>query len=626
MCGIAGLLRTDGRDADLTLVQRMTRRIAHRGPDGEAYWNDGPIALGHRRLAIRELGPEGDQPFHGVDGSVVMFNGELYNDKEIAAELGREIGFQRRTTCDTEVIPAAYAAWGLEAFNRIEGIFAIALWDRRRKRLVLARDGIGTKPLYIAESPGQLAFASEVKALLVDPATSRTMSAPDLAHMLAMGYPPPDRTLLEGVRQLSPGTILTIDADGMEEHQFWRPTRGPFPHRDPDEAAEAFLEVFARVVDEQLVSDVPVGVLQSGGIDSSLVSLSLPRDRDVPLFSVRFSEASHDESALAQSLARSGGREIVWVDLPMGADAEADLKAVVDAVDGQLADSSALAVYRLSGVVRRHVTVALSGDGGDEFFGGYPTYRATKLAHAVGGLMPSAVWMQLAQGLHGASGVSEARIPLQEKAYRFAAGLAQAEPHTAWRHYLPRWKQRQVYGPALSGLAGADPFTGYAQAYASANGDVIDRAMLADQRYYLPSDMLVKVDRASMANSLEVRVPFLDRRVMDLAGQIHNTALIKGSETKRTLRRALRKLGGPADVAGTKKQGFNIPMNRLLRTDLRALADRLLDREADVLAPYISPDGARKLWRDHREGRQDEKYALWTLLTVALWREKEGLA
>lgn len=626
MCGIAGIFRRDGRPADVALLGRMTQRIAHRGPDGQSIWSDGPIALGHRRLAIRELGPAGDQPFHGPDGSVVMFNGELYNDREIAEELARSHGFVRRTTCDTEVIPAAYAAWGLDAFDRLEGIFAIALWDKRLKRLVLARDGIGTKPLYIAETDGQLAFASEVKALLIDPATSRELSGPDLAHMLAMGYPGPERTLLKGVRQLAPGTVLTVDAEEVHERRFWRPTRGPFRYRDADEAAEAFLGVFDDVVASQLVSDVPVGVLQSGGVDSSLVSLSLPKDRDVPLFSVRFSESSHDESVLAESLARSGGREIVWVDLPTGADAESDLRAVVDAVDGQLADSSTLAAYRLTRVVREHVTVALSGDGGDEFFGGYPTYRATALAQTVRDLLPSFAWMGVAHALQSASGVSEARIPPQEKAYRFAAGLAQPAPHAVWRHYLPRWKQRGLYGPAMADLAGADPFAGYEAAFLGAEGDVVDRAMLADQRYYLPSDMLVKVDRASMANSLEVRVPFLDRRVMDLAGQIHGGALVKGSKTKLALRTALQKLGGPADVASSVKQGFNIPMNRLLRTDLKGLADRLLDRDADLFAPWFSPDGVRNLWRLHSEGRQDEKYALWTLLTIGLWWEREGLA
>lgn len=626
MCGIAGILRRDGGCADRGLVERMTARIAHRGPDAQGTWHEGPVALGHRRLAIRDLTPSGAQPFHGPDGIVLVYNGELYNEAELERDLARETGFVRRTTCDTELIPAAYAAWGLRAFERFEGMFALALWDAPRGRLVLARDPIGIKPLFVAERQAAISFASELKALLVPGQARAKLSPPDLAHMLALGYPPPDRSLVEGIRQLAPGSVLVADAAGTEERRFWRPSRNGGGHRDLEAATEAFLGTFPQVVSDQLISDVPIGVLQSGGIDSSLVSLSLPAARDVPLFSVRFAEATHDESTLASSLARSKGRRIVWIDLPAGADAEQDFRAVVDAVDGQLADSSTLAVHRLCRVVREHVTVALSGDGGDEFFGGYPTYAATRLASRVAGLLPRGAWAWLAEQMQHWAGVRESRIPAQEKAYRFFAGLAEDVPHAAWRHYLPRRKQPGVYGSALAALSEANPLAAYSDAYRAAEGDPIDRGMLADQAHYLPADMLVKVDRASMAHGLEVRVPFLDRRIMELAGSIHNSALVNGSETKRVLRRALKRLGGPSDVVRSTKRGFNIPMNRLLRQDLRALADRLLDADADIFAPYFSPDGVRGLWRDHREGRIDEKYALWTLLTIGVWRERESLA
>ncbi|MCR6629439.1 MAG: asparagine synthase (glutamine-hydrolyzing) [Magnetospirillum sp.] len=628
MCGIVGVYRRDGAPADSGLVQRMADRIAHRGPDAEGFWNEGQVALGHRRLAIRDLTPAGAQPFHSPDnGIVVAYNGELYNEDELIRDLGRASGFVRRTRSDTELIPAAYLVWGIEAFDRLEGMFAIALWDRAKGQLVLARDGIGIKPLYIEDDGTSLRFASELKALLVDKGRRRQLSAPDLTHMLALGFPAPTRTLIDGIRQLAPGSVLVADGRETREHKFWQPRRAA-NLVDLETATDRFIETFSSVVSSQLVSDVPVGVMQSGGIDSSLVSMALPRGHDVPLFSVRFAESSHDESGLARRLAQASGRSLMWVDLPVDEDVERDFRAVVDAVDGQLADSSALATYALSRAIRDNVTVALSGDGGDEFFAGYPTYLATAMAAPAAPVLSRlpGLWGGMAALLHAVTKPSEARIPRSEKLYRFLAGLAHPVPHATWRHYLPSWQRSRLYGPGLSDLPDQDPLAGYAASYQSAHGDCFDRAVLADQNYYLPADMLVKVDRMSMAHGLEVRVPFLDRRIMDLAGQMSRSVLYgRGGESKRVLRRALMRLGGPEPLARSPKRGFNIPMNMLLRGPMKKMARRMLDQDADMFAPFLSPDGVRAVWRDHADGRKDGKYVIWTLLTIGAWREMEGV-
>lgn len=624
MCGIAGILRRNGLAPDDTAaVRRMISAIRHRGPDDLGFWQDEKIALGHCRLAIRDLSSAGAQPFAWRNGRIqVVYNGEIYNHRELVRDLHRAIGFVARTECDTELIPAAYAAWGLEAFDRLEGMFAIALWDCDHQRIVLARDGIGIKPLYIGDSSRGMHFASEIKGILAARGEPIRLAANDVAHMLALGYPAPDRTLIEDIRQLPPGTLHVSDREGSSEHRFWRPRRQPVSAKDIGSATDEFLKVFSRVVADQLVSDVPLGVMQSGGIDSSVVSLSLPKNRTIPLYSVRFDETSHDESTLAAKLAAAAGQPIKWVELAKGQDLIADFKAMVAAVDGQLADSSLLASFQLSRALAGEVKVALSGDGADEFFGGYPTYAASLAGARIAPLLPPATWSSLAQSLQSNMGVSTGRLSRREKLYRFLTGCGSRNPHTAWRHYLPPWKRSDLYGPALKHTLAEDPFAGYADAM-SGEGDLFDRCMLADQLYYLPADMLVKVDRASMAHSLEVRVPFLDRRIMDFAATLPRDVMLGGlSGTKLLLRRSLAALGGPASITQGRKKGFNVPMNTLLASGLRPEAERLLDRDADLFTPYLSPDGVRNLWRAHSSGKVDEKYAIWTLLTLGTWLER----
>lgn len=624
MCGIAGLLHRDGRPVDRAVLAAMTAALAHRGPDGDGLWLDGPVGFGHRRLAIRDLSETGRQPISDAGGRVVVvYNGELYNEDELRAGLARDFGAAFRSTCDAEVLPYGWLAWGERLVERLEGMFAFALWDRERRVLVLARDHVGIKPLYLAEDDGGLRFASEIKGLLADPRQQRRIDAAGLPAFLAQGYVGPERTLLAGVRQVAPGGIECHGAATRSARRYYEIRRRP-EIRDPAAALEGFLELWPGVVRRHLVSDVPVGVLQSGGIDSTLVSLALPRDAAVNLYTAAFSDPSHDETAVASAVADIAGRAHRIVAADRAVDAEGVFRAVVRQFDGQLADSSAFAAYVLSAAVRREVPVVLGGDGGDELFGGYPTYRASRLAACPSRLVPRALADLGARALRRLGGEAEARLPWTEVLGRFIAGLGApaGTQHAEWRRLLPADMVDALYGPALDDFKATDGLAGYRAALAG-GGALVDRCLAADQAHYLPSDLLLKVDGASMAHGLEVRVPLLDRQVIDFAGRLHADLLtpLLGPD-KRILRQAARRFGAPEAAWRGRKRGFNLPVARLLRRDLAALGRRLLELEPDTLAPYLAPDAVRGLWRQHAAGEANHGYLLWLLLTFAVWRRE----
>ena len=627
MCGIAGLLTLDGRPADPQAARAMAHAIAHRGLDGEGLWHEGPIALSHRRLAIRDLSPSGAQPFHSACGRVVaVYNGEIYNEAPLRRELEQRFGLVSRSRSDAEIIPAGYLAWGLDIFNRIEGFFAIALWDRSESRLMLARDGFGIKPLYVQKDRTTLRFGSESKAPLADSSWRSSIRPERLHTLLALGHLGPADSLFEGVDQVPPGCIRIIEGDRDRNVTFWQPTRRP-QNLSRAEGVDRLLALLPRIIDEQLVSDVPVGILQSGGIDSTLVTLTLPPDAKTPLFTVHFSEAGYDETGCARAVATRAKRPVIVVKLPDASEAEAIFRRVVHHLDGEVGDSSAFATFRLAEEVGRHVTVVLSGDGGDELFAGYPTYQADRLAAKLAPILHLLPMRAIGLQARRMAGVGNARVGLMERVVRFCLGCVEPTPHVTWRRYLDPCDASTLYGPALSELldAGIDPLAGYARALQNARGTIVDRALLADQRYYLPADMLLKVDRTSMAHGLEVRVPLLDRRVADLAASIPADVLMpRTGPSKAVLRGAASRLGAPPSVTKGPKRGFNVPVNRLLGTSLRPLADRLCGPDAGIFSPYLRPDAVREFWTSHKNGRVDRGYVIWTLLTFAVRREQLG--
>lgn len=625
MCGIAGLYHRDGRKASKEIVEAMTAAIAHRGPDDHAVWSSGPVSFGHRRLSIRDLSSAGRQPMSDPSGRVtITFNGEIYNDAELRRELTRDFGFVFRSACDAETIPLAYHAWGESAFARFEGMFAFALWDAALQRLFLVRDGVGIKPLYFSDDGKTVRFASEIKGLLADPAQPRRLSLEALHRYFAMGYVGPSGTTVDGVGQAPPGSVLRFDADGSSAEQYWRPSRGDNRFRNEADAVDAFLPLWENVVNDMMVSDVPVGVLQSGGIDSTLVSLTAARNHRVPLFTAGFSESSHDETSAASEVAKIAKLEHQTIQVDASTDLEPTLKAVVHHFDGQVCDESALPLYLLLRQIRQQVTVALSGDGGDEFFGGYLTYRASRIAALVGVGIPAPVAAMIGKAAYAASLNSESRLPITALISRFALGLSggRLRAHARWRRLIPDFQLKALYGSALTPLCDENPFCEYEEFLDAPGGSIVDRCMLADQQFHLPAGLLMKSDAMSMAHGLELRVPLLDRRIMDFAGQCATDLLLPSyGRSKQLLRAALRRYNAPDAVVLGKKRGFNAPLALMLRTSLAGAAERHFSAEADRLAPYLRPGEVRRLWREHRDLEANHAYTLWPILSFGMWLE-----
>jgi asparagine synthase (glutamine-hydrolysing) len=622
MCGIAGILHTDGRLVDRSMLQRMTDAIAHRGPDGEGHWYKHNVGLGHRRLAIRDLGPNGHQPMGDDNGEIwVSYNGEIYNDRALRNEIERKWGYRFRSTCDTELLPIGWRIWGKDLFDRIEGMYAIAIWDARTKELILARDGIGIKPLYFAQTPQAVYFGSEIKALMATGALRANIEPAAFHTYLASGHTTPDLSLVAGITQVPPGSVITIDRHGNAlTSSFWAPKRRPHI-RNADEALEGLKSVLGTVCEEMLAADVPVGLLQSSGVDSALLAFTV--SGDVPSFTATFAERSHDETEGARRLAAASGH--CWHAVPVdnANDLAEIFRRVALAVDGQLADSSCLAHYLLSQAVRRKVTVALAGDGADEFFAGYPTYKASRMANLIGSLVPRQLGLCLANTLAAHYGADESRLPWHDVLGRFVRGLAApgGTHHVEWRRLADSDTLRYIAGPALNEVLNQDPLQRYREPLLSSDGDLLDRCLLADQTVYLPSDMLMKVDRMSMANSLEIRVPFLDRRVMDFAGQIDGRLLARRTGNgKLLLREYIRQLGAGDSFVKEAKRGFNVPLSRLLRHDLRSVGDQLFNETPEVFAPLLNMDALRRLWQTHQDSKRNHAYLLWSLMIYGTWR------
>jgi asparagine synthase (glutamine-hydrolysing) len=628
MCGLAGIVNFDGEPVDRRRVVRMTEALEHRGPDGSGIWIDGHVGLGHRRLAIRDLSQGGAQPM--IDAAtklVVVYNGELYNDLSLRRVLNSSADTRFRTCCDTEVIAPSYRLWGRDAFLKFEGMYAIALWDQENECLILARDPVGIKPLYFSFVGRSLRFASEIKALLVLEDQPRQLSPESLHRFFAQGYPGPARSLVGGIVPLPPGSTLVADRNGWRVADFWQPKR----HKKVaglEQALNDFERLWTQVVDDQLISDVPLALLLSGGIDSALIATALPDRADLSAYTATFGESAFDESGLATITAKQANLRQKFVSIDTETDIEARFRDVVAKVDGQLADSSALAFYSLCQKAGKEVRVLLTGDGADEFFAGYQTYRATRVATGVAPFLPKPAMRFLSAILFAKAAGSQAKIGTAEKFARLLSGMANGgnRPHPQWRRYLFPEQIEGLYGTGMKDVnRRVDALDEYAAALGT-EGSAMDRALVADQRYYLPGDMLMKTDSMSMAHGVEVRVPFLDRRIMEFANGLDATLISPFcGPDKRLLRTYLETRGLPVSLTRGRKKGFNIPVASYLRHGLRPLGEKLLDREADCLAPFLRPDAVRRLWRSHIDGNSRSSYTLWTFLTLATWRTMAGI-
>jgi asparagine synthase (glutamine-hydrolysing) len=608
VCGICGIASTNG-SAVTDRVAAMSATLAHRGPDSFGEFSDGNVALAARRLSIIDL-ETGDQPIANEDGTLqVVQNGEIYNYRELRRELERA-GHHFRTQGDTEVLLHLYEEYGDRFAERLRGMFAIAIWDARHRRLVLARDRFGIKPLYYRAADNELAFASELRAL------PRGEIDPDaLEAFLAFNSIPAPLTIFREIRKLPPGHLLSWEHGRVELRRFARPA--PIEELRKDEEAELVEELRSRLRDSvraHLVSDVPVGVLLSGGVDSAFLAALAAEESSETLrtFSIGFEERSFDELAGARLVAERYGTQ--HRELVLRPDAALLLPALADAFDEPFADSSALPTYLVSQLAASDVKVALSGEGGDELFGGYYTYAADLLAARVGGLA------RLAGPLVERLPTSTSRASFDYKAKRFvrAAHLPPLERHHGWKEIFSPDLRAELTG----GRSPFDPVDILRDRYRETEGaEELARLQDVDLGIYLVDDLLVKTDRASMAHSLEARVPYLDTVVTDLALALPTRHKIRGLSKKVLLRKAAVPLL-PREIVHGKKRGFSIPAAAWLRGELEPFARETLSRETLHRQGFFQPEVVARLLDDHVAGREDRSRQLWGLLAFTLWHER----
>jgi asparagine synthase (glutamine-hydrolysing) len=618
MCGICGVATAEpGAVADLEAVKRMNARLVHRGPDSDGVFHDGGVALAMRRLSIIDL-EHGDQPISNEDGSVtVVQNGEIYNYRELRRELeGR--GHRFATESDTEVLVHLYEEHGDGFAERLRGMFALALWDARSRRLLLVRDRFGIKPLYYRHTGGTLSFASELKALLEQPGFSREIDPRAVAAYLAFNSIPAPLTIFAEARKLPPGTLAAWRDGELTLTRYARPEpatakqvrRGP-----AGDLADELRETLRDSIRAHLVADVPVGVLLSGGVDSAGITALAAGEQDEPVktFSVGFEESSFDELDRARLVAERYGTD--HHEIVLRPNAVELFPKLVEAFDEPFGDSSALPTYLVSELAAGEVKVALSGEGGDELFGGYYTYVADLLAPRLGRL--AALASPLAEMLPS----SGAKVSFDYKAKRFARGarLPPLERHHAWKEIFGSEERASL----LDGRdPGWDPVDLYRERYAeTATAEPLARLQDVDLGIYLVDDLLVKTDRSSMAHSLELRVPFLDTEVAGMALGLATPLKVRGLAKKRLLRRALAPLL-PKEVLRGPKQGFSIPVAAWLRGPLQGFAREVLSAETVSRQGWLDPAAVTAQLDAHCSGQEDLSRQLWGLIAFTLWFDR----
>ncbi|HKG44480.1 MAG TPA: asparagine synthase (glutamine-hydrolyzing) [Gaiellaceae bacterium] len=610
MCGICGIVSTSG-PADPERLARMSSKLVHRGPDSDGSFVDGPTALAARRLAIIDL-DTGDQPIANEDETIhVVQNGELYNYRELRAELERA-GHRFRTHGDTEVLVHLYEQEGPTFVRRLRGMFAVALWDATLRRLVLARDRFGIKPLYYRLGDDGLEFASELRAL---PRGEIDLDA--LEAFLAFNSIPAPLTIFRDARKLPPGHVLVWAGGEARLERYARPAPLPEPDLRDDDEADLLEELRARLRDSvraHLVADVPVGVLLSGGIDSAALAALAAQETSEPVrtFSIGFEERSFDELSDARLVARRYGTQ--HRELVLRPDAALLLPALADAFDEPFADSSALPTYLVSQLAAQDVKVALSGEGGDELFGGYYTYVADLLAQRTAGVA------RLARPLVERLPTSTARASFEYKAKRFVRGahLAPLERHHAWKEIFTADARADLTGRRHR----FDPVDLYRDRFAETEGaELLARLQDVDRGIYLVDDLLVKTDRASMAHSLEARVPYLDTAVANFALALPRRHRVRGLRKKVLLRKAVAPLV-PDPIVRGKKRGFSIPAAAWLRGQLEPFARETLSADTLRRQGFFRPEAVTAALDSHVSGREDLSRQLWGLLAFTLWYER----
>src|SRR2546427_2294800 len=618
MCGIAGIIGTEhnylARGAD---VHQMCQTIVPRGPDDEGIYAKGRAALGMRRLSIIDLST-GHQPIHNEDGTLwVVFNGEIYNFPELRRALEAR-GHRFYTSTDTEVIVHLYEEYGSKCVQKLRGMFAFALWDERRERLLLARDRFGKKPLHYALSGERLLFGSEIKALLAGAPELSDVDSHALLSYFYFGYVPDPRTAFRGIHKLPPGHLLEFSSGQIHISQYWDlPSYGIYSPRSEEECLEELEHRLAEAVRIRLLSDVPLGALLSGGVDSSAVVALMARasSRPVKTFSLAFSNEDFNEAEHARLVARRFGTE--HHELIVEPQIEETVHLLTHSLEEPFGDSSIVPTYHVCRLARQHVTVALAGDGGDELFAGYDRYKSYLWRRKIR-LFPTRMGRWYRRYIHprvptawsGRRFLYNLTLPLRE---RYLDGIAllpaRAREQTVFSREFLAWADKQP--------SPYDPFRRYLE-HGPAS-DPLSEVQYLDAKTYLSGDILTKVDRMSMANSLEVRAPFLDHPLAEWAARLSPHWKVRFGELKYILKRLAERLGVPREVLYRPKQGFSMPLLHWFRQDPSpALLDILLEPRT-IQRGYFDKNGVRRRVLEHRKGIRDRSWELWHLLIFELW-------
>lgn len=621
MCGIAGYATFDPRGvADRSAIRGMLSCISHRGPDDEGDYADQGIVLGHRRLSVIDVAG-GHQPLFGARAStVVVCNGEIYNYRELASDL-RARGHHFRTASDIEVLAHAYDEWELDFLDRLDGMFALALWDGEARRLVLARDRMGEKPLYYTRTHELLLFASELTSLLQHPDVTVDLDYEALSEYLALEYVAAPRTILRDTRKLEPGCALVLEHGNLRHFRYWRLDPRVQLNIAYDEAVAMLRTKLDAAVHSRLVADVPLGVFLSGGLDSSTVAALAARHGAIDTFSIGFTESSFDESAYARKVAAHIGsrhHERIF----RGEEMQELVPRLPAMLDEPLGDASILPTALLSAFARERVTVALGGDGGDELFAGYPMHQAHRIA-GLARLTPAPL-RSLAAVAARALPVEHRNFTLPFKLLSFLKGAGAEAPlnHALWMSSFAPAQQQALLTPEAWHRAGAgrEAFRAVWDAWRFSEGaPPLARATHLDALTYLPNDILTKVDRASMRVALEVRAPFLARAVVEFAFALPDSFRMRGSTGKRLLKDVARAML-PSEIVDRPKKGFGIPVAAWLAGPLRTFAQDLLSEDSLRRTGIFDPATVGRMLDQHLRKKADLRKPLWTLLVFELWR------
>jgi asparagine synthase (glutamine-hydrolysing) len=628
MCGIAGIVDLKSRPVDRAPLQKMCDLLEHRGPDDQGFYVHCSAALGQRRLSIIDLS-SGQQPMSNEDGTVwVTFNGEIYNFQQLRQELLKR-GHTFKTNSDTETVVHAYEEYGDDCVHHFRGMFAFGIWDQNRKRLLLARDRTGKKPIYYTVVDGQFLFASELQSLVSHPAVKRDIAPTSIDDYLTYGYIPAPQSIYKNVHKLPPAHLLTLAADdpaGSQTRRYWQLEYEPKLEVNDREAVEGLREVLTEAVRLRMISDVPIGALLSGGVDSSVVVAIMSQLASGPVetFSIGFADQQFNETKYARMVAERYGTK--HHELIVEPNAVEILPKLIRHYGEPYSDSSAVPSYYVSQLTRQHVTVALNGDGGDESFAGYDRYLGSKVAERYKQI-PAVLRRRMIEPLLSLVPNSLPRNHRLRQARRFVSVAAQpiGSRYSRWVSIFPPSGRKALYTPEfaeqISTYHAEDWFLQVFDEAQKRCSDPVDALLALDIDSYLPFDLLVKMDIASMANSLETRSPLLDQEVMAYAARLPANMKIRG----RTLKYLLKELGGqllPRELLHRRKMGFGVPLARWFRNELRPMLEDVVLSDQALQRGYVNPDVVRTYSREHLEEKTDHSFQLWSLLCLELWHRE----